>query len=359
MAVYVALAGMMVITYLVMQNKRNGRDSYVKLVFLVLYFVSSLRADIIGSDHQVYVNIFYSISRSGFAYDYGYEKGYVLLNMLANFFSNHYVALSFVINFLIFTSVYCYINKFVESRYKDVAVLIFFLNPYLYIQSTFNILRQGCATAVLLFAMHYLCEKKWIQYMFLVLVAAQFHKASYVFLLLVVFRIIKWKRSYFIILSTVAFIMNMVLDNDAFLRYIADILGYSGYVGFGKSMFDFKLYAFFIYGIVIFFSLHYEQLYVNQEEKFFIDLYLASLSMLPVFVKNDAAYRIYIILVFLSIPAVSFICKNFNHEMKRKQYIVIRLSYFMYYVAFFSAFFMKLMYDDDSFYIPFKFFWQV
>lgn len=357
MAVYGTLAGIMIITYLVMQNKKNGRDIYVKLVLLVLYFVSSFRADIIGTDHMNYVNIFHSISKSGFVY--GYEKGYVLLNMLAGFFSDHYVVLSLVINFLIFTSVYCYINKFVESRYKGLAVFIFFLNPYLYIQSTFNVLRQGCATAVLLFAMYYLYEKKWMQYVFLVLVAAQFHKVSYAFLLMIVFRMIKWKKSYFFVLSTVTFIMNLVLDSDVFLKYIADVLGYSGYVGFGKSMFDFKLYAFFIYGIVIFFALHYEQLYVDKKEKFFTDLYLVSLSMLPVFVKNDAAYRIYIILVFLSIPAVSSICKNFNHERKRRQYIGIRVSYFMYYIAFFSAFFLKAMYVHDTCYVPFQFFWQV
>lgn len=57
MAVYGALAGIMIITYLVMQNKKNGRDIYVKLVLLVLYFVSSFRADITGTDHMNYANI--------------------------------------------------------------------------------------------------------------------------------------------------------------------------------------------------------------------------------------------------------------------------------------------------------------
>lgn len=357
MEIYVILVGTMIVLYFVMQNKKNGRDNFVRIIMLILYFVSSFRANIIGSDYQSYINIFNWVRQGGFSV--GYEKGYVLLNMLANILSEHYVVLAMLVNMLIFISVYYYISTFVEDRYKCLVVFIFFLNPYLYVQSTFNIMRQGCATAVLLFAMHYLYKRQWIGFIVLVLIAAQFHKFSYIFLLMIIFRVIKWKGFYFIILSTISLIMNFVLDSDSLFSRIAAALGYSGYIGFGNSIFDFKLYAVFIYITVFFFILYYGSLYANEKEKFFTDLYLLSLSVLPVLLKNDVAYRIYITLVFMSIPAVSFICKGFNSEKKRKQYIILRLAYFAYYFVFFGAFFLKMLYIQDFHYVPFKFFWQV
>lgn len=50
------------------------------------------------------------------------RKGICIIKYVGSFFSAHYVVLSLVMNFLIFVSVYCYINKFVESRYKGLAV---------------------------------------------------------------------------------------------------------------------------------------------------------------------------------------------------------------------------------------------
>ena len=233
------------------------------------------------------------------------------------------------------------------------------LNPYMFIQSSFNILRQGCATGILLFSIPFLQEKKWIQFIIIVILAAQFHNISYVFLLLIGVRMIPWDKRLFTIVLAISCISNVLLRGSNYLlQVLAQIFGYERYLGYRSSMLDMGPYVVFIVGVVIILLLYYEELYENEKDKFLIDLYILSLSLLPIFIKNAQLYRVYVVLAFMSLPAVSYVLRASRTVMGKKMCMMVNLGYYSYYLVFMGAFLAKMVLTDNEQYTPFVFFWN-
>ena len=321
----------------------------------MMMLISSFRAYYIGADYIRYVPIFQRIQIVGL--EHPYEKGYVLLNLLAGKISENYWSLGLCVNLLIFSSLYVYIKKNISEKYYYFILLVFYLNPYMYIQTSFNVLRQGCATAFILIAVQALNEKKWAKYFILVLVSAQFHSLGYIFLLLSLTKIIKWRKSYFYIILGVSTFINVVLSNLEFMRKIFSYFDFDGYTTYGTTMFDFKIFTLFIVVVVCLLIHNYNDLTKRDEKKqYFINVYLLSLCLLPIFVKNDMTYRIYIIFSFISLPAISYILDTFYRIGNKILYNTFKWGYMMYYFALWSAF---LISQRENFaYIPFVFYWQ-
>ena len=118
----------------------------------ILCFIASFRADIIGADHINYIYEYKNINKTGNAYFS--EKGYVLLCRIISELSQcNIAALNFSVAALTLAGFYCYIKKYVEPDYYILALIILVFNPYMFIQSTFNIMRQGCAIGILLLSL--------------------------------------------------------------------------------------------------------------------------------------------------------------------------------------------------------------
>ena len=109
----------------------------------------------------------------------------------------------------------------------------------------------------------------------------------------------------------------------------------------------------------MFLLVYYDRLYETEEEQAMVNLYLISISMLPVFIMNAQIYRVYVALAYMSLPAVPYILKAFRLRTKRREYFVVSASYYLYYIAFAGMFFSRMIATHNISYVPFMFFWQV
>lgn len=359
MNIYIVLLLALIVMNVILKRVRNGNRLLVPIMFFLLFIVSSLRAEHIGADHLTYIGVYKRLGQYGFGKFFVNEPFYAWLNVLAYFFTDNYIGLSIAVNCVIFFSLYIYFNRYVKDEFKFIVVYIFMLNPYMYIQSTFNILRQGCAMGILLFSIPYLIEKKWMKFALMVICAAQFHNISYVFLLLIGIRVISWNRKKIGTILLSATVVNLFMRNTNFLRGITRILGYEGYLTYRDSMFNFKFYVLVIFLIVSFFLIYYERLYTNEEEKVLIDIYLISLSLLPVFILNAQLYRVYIVLAVISLPAVPYILNAFRLKTYNKEFFFLKAGYYSYYMFMACIFFARMIMTHNTAYVPFKFFWQI
>lgn len=335
------------------KRTNDGRKLYLACTLFVLFMISTMRADTMGADFSRYVQIFYD--NTGWYRNSEFLYGW--LNKLAyTLFGKNYIGLSLCVNLIIFIPLYYHLKCNTTSKYIVICLAVFVLNPYLYIQSTFNIIRQGCATGVLMFATRYLKKRKWMKYLICILIAFSFHEASAVFLLLIPVRLIKWNKKKLFLLATSCFCASIALKGSSVMLLLMKFFNFESYYNYKTSKFDFAVFYLFVYLVVCFFVYQYKQLYRSQQEKFFVDMYLISLCALMLLVQNDVAYRIYIMLLLLFLPAIEIISKN----MAASKVCIsefVPTCYVLYYGFMLVLFFYSILKQDgQNAYYPFRFF---
>ena len=318
------------------------------LIMSVLWFISAFRDEHIGSDHGNYVDAFHNIEKNGDAYFT--EKGYVLLNKIAIIIGGGTVTLTILVTTLILLNFIIYIRKYVSPDYYIFSILVFVFQPYLYIQCSFNIMRQGCAIAIVLLSIPFLLQGKWVEYIFTILIASTFHSSVLVMLLLILFRKIDFTPTLIRRLAIICLIMNLLNVGTLVFKIISR---YSLYETYDASLLNFRPYVFAITFIVLYFTSIYSELYKSKEEKVLVDLFILSLVFLIFAVQNDMLYRVYIVLAFISIPGITIICKNLKGK---RNYIELC---FVGYYSLFYIFYVSLWYiNNDTAYMPFKFIFE-
>ncbi len=324
------------------------------ICILSLFLISTLRSAQIGTDYKTYISVFKTRL-------YIYGKGYNLLSYLASLLGNSYVWLGLMINILIFGLVWSVYKKEVDKNYLLFAIALWTLNPYCFLQSTTNILRQGCAMSVVLVAIQCLnrCRKKYFYFLLLIVIAASFHKSAYAFMLLLPFGWIRWKRCYHMVLLIFCAAINLFISGKQLIEPFARILGYERYLTkYTSSIFDMPLFTLLVLGVSLYLLYRYPLLYENKKEKWYIDVYLVSLSALLLLVKNDIAYRIYIYFSFITPIAISYIIKNLKKNLKGVgEKMIVKMGYLAYYSALYWLFLVMQVLAQNTYYVPYKFFW--
>lgn len=330
----------------------NSKKIYVFFVLLVLYLFSTLRSFEMGADYSNYIYYFtrfqqwYSDSEFGFT---------VLYRIAYGLFGDNYIGLSAIINILIFVLFYKYVVKNCSDKFIWLILLVFVLNPYLYIQSTFNMLRQGIAMCFIINAYSQLLDNKLKNFFAFILIGASFHKLSLVFLLLPLLNRINWNQKKLFLCGSICFFINLFIPNLSFLSPIFKIFNFENYTSSQTSMFNFKMFGVFVYLVFCMVLYFYNDLYRNKSEKKLIELYLISLSFLLLAVKSDAVYRIYIVLVYLTLPAIDIILTNVDNTRFRLKKL-LPYAYMVYYMFFYLIFFISI--NGNTNYIPFKFYFN-
>jgi len=355
MLIYILLPLLNIILYFFLSKKEKGRKIYLITILTVLMLLSSFRSKQIGADYSVYVNVFENISKH--ISSYPMEKGYLILNYLVSIFTSNYVVFSLVINSIIFSVFYKFIKDNVDEKYYVWIMSMFILNPYLYIQSTFNIIRQMLSICIILYGIKFLNEKKYIHFVLSIILASQFHSMGYIYLSLLLIKLIKWDEKKFYLISIGSLVMNILGENNVILQFLSSLLGYGKYNGYKDTMFNFPIYILFIFAVVILLIKNYKKIKTNEKEKLFLDTYIISLSLLPIFITNDIMYRVHIGLVFMSLPAIPIILKYLKDKSKKVNFIV-KGGFILYYVLMFSLFIFLAMKTNNINYVPFTFFWQ-
>ena len=313
-----------------------------------------------GADYGEYINEFTKIGLTGQGY---MEEGYVLLNRIIYAISSSHVALAVGVNLLFFLPFYFFLKKTVKKENWFFCVFVFSANPYMYIQTTFNAMRQCCATGIILIAATVIYStsllkfKKFLFSTLLVLLAAQFHKISYIFLLFPLFMVLKFKKKTWYIISTMFLLMSF-LKFSALLDLVANSLGFGKYVNYEASFLNNPIYVVFVYAVILLLIKYSERMKDNTS----VNVYLFSLSFLLFAVTNDMVYRVYMMLSLVALPGLA----NILHSDKeilgavevKHNYAWLRSGYIMYYLAFYVGYIMYLAIKNNSHYIPFNFYFQ-
>lgn len=355
MLIYILLIVLNIILYMFLSKRQNGKKIYLITILTILMLVSSFRSKQIGADYSAYINVFENITK--ITATHPMEKGYLILNYIISFFTDNYVVFSLFINGLIFSILYKFIKDNVDEKYYVWVMFIFIANPYLYIQGTFNIIRQMLSICIILCSTKFLNEKKYIPFILSIVLAAQFHSISYIYLGLLLIKLIKWDEKKLFSITIISLLMNLAGKNNIVLQYLSNMFGYGKYLEYEDTMFNFPIYILFIFIVTFLLIKNYKKININEQKKLFLDIYIISLSLLPIFITNDIMYRVYIGLVFMSLPAIPIIIKYFKDKSKKFNFIV-KGGFILYYTLMFVLFIYLAMKTNNTNYVPFTFFWQ-
>lgn len=348
------------VTYLVISFFKISQKSFLKIAMLYLYLISSLRDKSIGADYWTYVSVFDLVRGGGTCY---MEKGYLALNRLVGLFTSNYVGLALTVNLILFVSLYFFITRNVSEKYWLFCIFVYAANPYMYIQGSFNILRQTCAIGILLVGVNFLFKEIKMQnlliYILCVLVAGQFHKSAFSMILVPIIMWIPWKRIHWVLALICALVFKMI-GLSRLLAFMINLFGFSlSYNTYEASMLDRPIYLILIVGLVAYILYRYPDLTENQMSKKKIDLYIFSLCFLVIAVSNDMIYRVYIILAYIALPALPVVLEK-RKERSSGVYVVgeaqiAQALYVVYYFSFFVGYLAYLKISGNTMYIPFRF----
>lgn len=348
MTVYLFIFFLVLLAYLYKRKYDVNKHQNLQIlgfIIFILWFVSAFRAENIGTDHPNYNLSFYQIGITGD--DYFSEKGYVLLNHILYFIWDDPIILSITVTSLLIFSYAKYVQNFVPMRYWIFAILIFAFQPYLYIQTTFNAMRQCCATAFVIFSIPALINRRWLKFILILALGWTFHHSALFFILLIIVRTINITPKKIIVFAVIVLSLNLL----GVFHIFFDILNsYQVYKKYEESVLNIKPYVLFIFCTMLYFTTKYYELYKNETEKFFIDIFLLSLGVLIIAVQNDILYRIYMIFAFLSVPGIAIICKNLYTKTP-----IIENLFVMYYCCFYIGYASLWVMNNDRKYYPFEF----
>jgi hypothetical protein len=276
--------------------------------FTVLMFVSVFRAERMGTDYSVYLRYY----RDDLEWYNANEPLFKWILRASNaVFHGEAAGLALVVTGVYFIGVASLLLDNVGGWELFFCVMIFVLNPYMYMLITFNAMRQALATGIILLGVRFIRDSKWIVFTLFILIAAQIHYTLLSLLALLPLLLIPWNRVVHFIVAGAAFLFSaFVMD----LRLLMDKLSFipgSFLLGWGEgTKFDFLLYKIFILIVAIAVLRWYDRLYTSRREKFFVDLFLLSLCLLQLAVKNDSLYRVYSIVSTAALPAAAILMRG-------------------------------------------------
>lgn len=370
MFVYLSIPAAIIFLWLIDAHYKIGKDIVLTAGMIYLFLTSSFRSVNLGADSVSYIRAFNIIGSTGSFY---MEKGYVLLNRIVYCLTSSYSALIFVVNCFFFISVYYYIRRFVDKEYWIYCLIIIALQPYIYLQTTFNIIRQCCAVSFVISGLScYINSVKFkhkftglILFCLLTLIGAQFHKSAYFLLVIPLLLLVKMNRRKWRMLAIVFLLCNLLRLTRRMTPLLA-MIGYSHYSEYSSSILDNPAYLLVVLGYFFWITSSYNRIELDDWKKHFYDLYLFSIAFLLLAVSNDMFYRVYVILAIITMPAIQIIVKNdtskrlvYKKKFDSKGVGMVSFVLCSYYVLFFVGYILYLGRKHSAAYIPYhSVFWK-
>lgn len=356
------------LTWFVVLKSKKRQTLKMLSCFISLFLISAFRDRKIGADYNTYVNYYYSIARTHYAH---FEKGFVVLNEFINNGNSPYYMLAIAVNVMLFVPLFFFIAKNIESKYWSFCVLVFVSNPYMYIQSSFNVLRQCCAMGIVIIAVHLFAQKSFWRYVLAIILfvlAMLFHKSAILALIcLIPFLLdIKWDAKIWKIVALIGLFIS-TLGYEIVIRILHRTV-YVKYVAFERSILDNDYYIALIFIFIWWLCCNYNK-FAYGKHVFFINLYMFTTCMLPMVLKNDMLYRFRVYFLFMSLPGIAAIFENLDNNIQNnkinkcvsigKMNITInKLVFFLfvsYHIFFYITYIAYLAYTKNTNYVPFKF----
>lgn len=247
-----------------MKNKKM----YNLIISSILILVSGLRASTIGADTGEYIKYFHYVNRYfktiSIKQFLGFEPGYISLNKIIRTFTNNEQL------FLMITSIIM-IYLIQKAIYKDslkieLSYYLFFTFGYFF--SSFTIIRQFFAIAILWNSLESIKQRKFFKFMVYVIFAMSFHKTAIIFVILYFIYPLKINSKY---LSLIIFFtaINLIFLDKIVLKLINAIPKYSSYSALivkGEGLKQLCLYS------VIFLFVYYFKKKILSKDKIYIHM---------------------------------------------------------------------------------------
>lgn len=163
--------------------------------------MAALRKVGVGADDFVYVERFLNIPRISewiyghFIYSYAetqMEPGYTIVSSLVRELSDNYVLLFFVVALLSTGITLLFYYRY--SSNPLLSALLFFSHQFLY--KDINQIRSAIASAIVIWCIPLLCEKRYVKCFLLIILSAMFHIAALIIIIPLIFVIIVKAEKY-------------------------------------------------------------------------------------------------------------------------------------------------------------------
>lgn len=353
MHIYIFLIFIILILFYFIKDKSKA----LKISFLLLTIVASIRKNTVGVDTLQFFNAFnrIGISNSWNYKNFRYELGFFYLCKILYIIFKKPQSLIFISSIFINFSVYKFFKEN-SSNYSISTILYVIMNIFF---SYMNIMREAIAIGILLFGFDYIKDKKYIKFLIIVVIASLFHKAAIAILFLMVFSILPNKKiSYFI---EVCMALCTFLLYYRFFNILASILGYSDYArgSYGVSNY-FAAVLKFLESLVTMVSLYFisytgRNKFLNNKMRIltistiiYIWFQLLSIRM----IIFNRIYGLYSIYLLITIPELLMIIKKDNYT----NYIIMKFFVITLYLL---SFLIIGKFRPEWFgTIPYRFFWQ-
>lgn len=320
------------------------KKTFCFIVSLQLFLILSLRNPMLGTDLQIYSKGFQYISGLSFTelisklhlikvadliFPFSFESGYTILNWLLSkvgFGSQGLLAVCAAINVI---SIGRFVYKYSDEPALSFAIFISF-NMYYY---CFGILRQSLALSVMLWAVPYIMDRKYLKAAIVILFAFFMHRTAIVVFPLIILANIKVKKNYFIY----TYMVGAILIFAASLIYRTLILRLMQLMNIGYISIDFHINNFTVLimaiGIIIYLIIDFK---VFEIQSLNLSCWAVVLLFLfqPFAMCNETfarATEMYTVFFIVLIPGLIYRYKNKNTRIIGEICVFILMLGFMIY----------------------------
>lgn len=243
---YYAVILLICVIYPLMKDK----NAYLKLSFLILLLVSSLRGYEVGGDLVNYIPMFDEISSHPYGNIFSeytkYGWCFPLIIKTASLVSSNTSFILFVLSVLTLSGIYNLIKRYSKNYWLSVFIYIAFA----YYTNTFNSVRSSLALSFGLFALDSLLRGRKKRFWLITLLAIEVHKTIFPIVLLPLLYKSKpnFRRLFFpIVLSfVVSRIVDVAFVNNVMVLYSANYIGFESE---GEGLTLLALYVIITFGL--------------------------------------------------------------------------------------------------------------
>lgn len=318
--IFIILLGFLFFHNGVTEERKN---KYLIIIFFICFIIMGFRAESVGTDTYLYVNMFEKYSELSFSEIIKNSDAsivYALYNKIISLLSNERSTIilfnSFIISFLTML--------FIKNNSKNpVYSSLLFLNFYHFFNAM-NISRQFIAIMLVANAFYYLKNKDKFKYILLVITATLFHATAIVSALLIPFLYIKKNKQniiYFLIIT----IIIIASFNTIFLNFSNLFAHYTLYLknnllyetGQNKKVIITLIYL--LIEFILIYLINLKKTSIEDKEKFKLYLLYNSLSI----IIGIAALKIMLLSrveIYFSILAIIYIPDIISYFNKKAFY---------------------------------------
>lgn len=336
-------------------SKKIKNKLFIVLSCFELIVFTGLRADNVGADTLAYVSAldiysylnFNDLISTGNVYPYRFEWGYLWITKICAYLDIGHTFFLFIISVLIYVPTYRFFHQY--SPYTFLSATIYFgLGLFGY---SLGIFRQFLAMSIVLCGIEYIFQRNLIKWSLIILVSTMFHTTSLMCFCLYFIYKLNFKKMFFItlILQPILYISSrpiLYFITSFFPAYFSYLGTWHDEIYGSMSMFivyDLILIASYLYYIKVNNALSLEKSFIN-----FIPLLCCVQAMAYAFPMLGRAIPYFSIFLTVTIPVI---IKDMFPA--RQALVIATVSSFLFVLLF--------IYQniDNTYILPFKFFWEI